>query len=203
MVRPLEFRKDLPMRALLCLALLALTAGCATTTSGEPVFRLRPKDSNNLGEATSKYTGGFEAIVSFPEFDDFGATEFKSPESTGFRVHARPSSWFVAPEGGLMFTEETNGGVELESLELFAGGRITARMTELPVEFYTNAGLSYLDSSVGPSDDTSTGFYFGGGTNVILGGDSGITVGAGFRFVDHDWDLDSWTEFLVSVGLSW
>lgn len=191
------------MRALLCLALLALTAGCATTTSGEPVFRLRPKDSNQLGEATSKYTGGLEAMVTFPEFDDFGTTEFKSAESTGFRVHARPSSWFVAPELGLLITDETNGAVELQALELFAGGRISARMTEVPVEFYTNAGLSYLDAEVGPSDDTSSGFYVGGGVNLILGGESGLTVGTGFRLVDHDWDLDSWTEFLVTVGLSW
>ena len=191
------------MRALLCITLLALTAGCATTSTGEPVYRLRPKDSNDLGEIQRKYTGAVEAMVTFPNFDDVGANQFKSPESAGFRIHARPRSWYVAPELGLLITDEHSGAFVLESTEVFAGGRVTARLTEVPVELYGNGGLSYLDSTVGPSDDTSTGYYFGGGANLILGGDRGITVGLGYRFVDHDWDVDSWGEALVTVGLSW
>ncbi len=191
------------MRVLLCITLLALTAGCATTSTGEPVFRLRPEAPTEPGEVSRSYTGGFEAMVTFPDFDDVGTRMFKSSESAGFRVHARPTSWYVAPEIGVLITDEHSGPFVLEATEVFAGGRVTARLSEVPVELYASGGLSYLDSTVGPSRDTSNGVYFGGGTNLILGGDRGITIGLGYRFIDHDWDLDSWSEILFNVGLSW
>ena len=193
------------MRALLCFSLLALLAGCGTTTTGAPVYHLRPSDAPaKLAEETKTYAGGIEAVVSFPDFDDVGTNEFKGPESAGFRFHARPRTWYVAPEVGVMITDEGSAGFPLESMELMLGGRAAARMTEVPFEFYAHAGYSYLDYTLGPNNDTSSGFYAGGGVNMLLGGDDGgITIGAGYRFVDHDWDIDGWSEVLFTLGLNW
>ncbi len=191
------------MRAILCCLFLCLTAGCASTTTGDPVWTLRPKDTNKIGESTAKYTGNADVVVSFPNLDDFGTTEFKSAESAGFRISARPRNWYVAPELGMMITDEAEGDVELNSTELYLGGRVQAALVELPFTVYASGGLSYLDSEVGPNDDTSTGYYLGIGGYATFGDDHGITAGIGYRLVDQDWELNEWSEVLFSLGFSW
>ena len=107
------------MRALLCFSLLALLAGCGTTSTGAPVYTLRPSDApEKLGRPTTGYTGGLDAIVSFPDFDDVGVNEFKGPESAGFRFHTRPRHWYVEPEFGMMITDEHDGNFNLGGINL-------------------------------------------------------------------------------------
>jgi len=191
------------MRALLSLTLLALLAGCATTSSGGPLFRLRPEADPVTGEAPSDWAGNFDILLTFPEDASVPGTEFKSPESVGFRVAARPANWYVAPELGYLNTEESKNGVDLDANEIFGGGRIAARMTELPIEFYGSGGVSYLQSDVAGDDDTSTGYYVGGGVYLYLGSEEGFTLGAGYRYVEQDWELDGFGEIQVNVGVAW
>lgn len=200
------------MRAFLCLTLLALTAGCATST-GEPVMRLRPPDTDFSGEARAGYTGNFDVLLALTDYDDLGSVEFKNTESIGFRISARPSSWYLAPEVGYNYTDETESGIKLQASEAYAGGRLAARFTEIPVELYVNGGFSYLDAEA-VNDDTSEGWYAGGGVYFYLGGrearygerggpNQGLALGLGYRMVDHDWDLDEWSEFFVNIGFAW
>jgi hypothetical protein len=191
------------MRALLCLSLLALVAGCATTSTGGPLFRLRPKGDAVTGEPATGYSGNFDVLVTFPEFDDVSGVEFKSSESIGFRVSARPASWYIAPELGYLNTEESKNNVDLDADEIFGGGRIAARLEELPIEFYGSGGVSYLMSDAAGVDEDDTGYYFGGGVCLYLGSEQGFALGLGYRLVDQDWELDEYGEVQVSVGVAW
>jgi hypothetical protein len=191
------------MRALLSLTLLALLAGCATTSSGGPLFRLRPKGDPVTGAPATGYSGNVDILITFPEFDDVGGVEFKSPESAGIRVSARPVSWYIAPEIGYLNTEESKDFVDLNADEIFGGGRIAARFEELPIEFYGSGGYSYLESDAGGVDDETSGFYVGGGVYLYLGSNGGFTLGLGYRLVEQDWDLEEYGEFQVHAGLAW
>jgi len=192
------------MRTLICLPLLALLVGCGTTSSGDPLYRLRPAETDLAGESRSGFTGGLQGIVSFPEFSDVGSNEFKGPESAGFRVFARPGHWLWAPELGIMLTDEHDGDFDLKALEISPGARVAARMSEVPVEFYANGGLSFLEYTLGSQNDNDLGFYAGVGVDLLLGGSNdGISVGTGYRYVSHDWDVDDWSEVFFSIGLRW
>ena len=86
------------MRALICLSILALVAGCATTSSGGPVFRLRPGPDPVTGEAATGWAGNLDVMLTFPDLDEpVGGVEFKSSESVGFRVSARTFAYDSAP----------------------------------------------------------------------------------------------------------
>lgn len=192
------------MRALICLCLLALLAGCATTSTGGPVFRLRPAGDPVTGEPATGWNGNFDVMLTFPDLDEpVGGVEFKSSESVGFRLSARPSSWYIAPEIGYLNTEESKNGVDVDADEIYGGGRIAARLQELPIEFYGSGGVSYLMSDVAGSDEEDTGFYVGGGVLLYLGSEHGMTFGLGYRLVEQDWDLDEYGEVQVSVGFAW
>jgi hypothetical protein len=189
--------------AFLCGSLLSVAAGCATTSTGEPVFRLRPKADPVTGAPPGKWSGHVEALYTVPDFDPIGSLEYKSADSLGFRLSARPSHWYVAPEIGYLNTEEDVDGVDLAANEVFGGGRVGLRFNELPVEFYGSGGVSYIDGSVGSADDESTGWYAGGGVNLYIGSEEGILVGGGYRFVEHDWDFEGYNELQLHVGFAW
>ena len=118
------------MRAILCLFLLALTAGCATTASDEPVFRLRPAPGPE-GTREKKYSGNADVTLAFLDLGNVNGTKYGGGENVGLRVAARPSSWFVAPEVGFNYMREnpTGNDNELKAGEVFAGGRVALRST--------------------------------------------------------------------------
>jgi hypothetical protein len=189
--------------AIPCVFLLSIATGCATTSTGDSVIRLRPKADPVTGAPPGDWAGQFEFLFAIPDLDPAGTVEFKNADSIGFRVSARPSNWYIAPEVGYLNTEEQVGTAKLEGNEFFGGARLGARFNELPVELYGSGGLSYLDSDVAGIDDETSGYYVGGGVNLYLGSEEGFTLGAGYRLVDHDWDLEEWGEFQVHIGLAW
>ncbi len=178
------------MRAFLCLSLLVLTAGCATS-SGGPVFRLRPAPDPATGTPAKRFTG------------TAGVTVDTQSHDLGFSIVARPSSWYVAPEVGFTIASDSD-----RASEIFAGGRVAARLTELPIEVYVNGGYSYVDGIPSPAapappvDDTSSSYYAGVGAQIFLGDQEGAFIGVGFRFVGHD-DLSSEEESEAQLSIGW
>jgi hypothetical protein len=192
------------MRAFLCLFILALTAGCATT-SGEPVFRLRPKVNEETGQRDKAYKGNADIVFTVPDYDSGSGT----PNGFGLRVNARRSNWYVAPEIGFGFVDEGEQGDTADVFDVFAGGRVAARFTEIPVEVFANGGVSFLDSDVFvPSagidkDETNVGYYVGVGSYLYLGSSEGAALGLAYRYVGQDWVLDPYGEFSISLGWAW
>ena len=81
-------------------------------------------------------------------------------------------------------------------------------------EFQSVVVRPSLDSSIASENDETTGFYLGVGGYLYLGGrkenfgdrggpTDGFTLGAGYRFVEHDWDADGWSEFQLTLGFAW
>ena len=194
------------MRAFLCLILLSLVAGCATTT-GEPVFRLRPKKNPETGQRDKEYSGNFDLSLALPNFDDPGG----DTDALGLSLSARPTSWWIAPEIGISAFDEGDDGNDLDAIRASAGGRVSARFTEMPLELYFHGGVSYLDADltlidVVPAvseDDSDVGYYAGVGSYLFLGSTHTYALGVGYRIVDHDWEIDDWGEIFVTVGWAW